>query len=157
GAHTATPILTGSVQNLTTYGAVVAKLKGHSGDMPPYVHLGGKLFNSRGVVGGALGTAYDPVEVPDPPGTKVELPQFVLAADVSPERFRQRCELLDSVDRMRAAAETSAAVEKLDALHHRAVGMLTSPTVREAFDLSREKETARARYGGNFFGQSLLM
>ena len=64
GAHTARPGLTGGVNALTTYGAVVAKLKGQLGDMPPYIHLGGKLFNSPGIGGGTLGSAYDPVEIP---------------------------------------------------------------------------------------------
>ncbi len=157
GAHTATPALSGSVQSRTTYGAVVAKLKGQAGDMPPYIHLGGKLFNSPGVGGGALGSAYDPVEIPDPTGTKVQLPQFTLAADVPAERFQSRRDLLASIDRMRSRAHANAAVEKMDALHQRAVGMLTSPRVREAFDLAKEKEATRRRYGANFFGQSLLM
>jgi hypothetical protein len=125
--------------------------------MPPYVHLGGKLFNSPGIGGGTLGSAYEPVEVPDPTGQKVQLPQFVLSADVSPDRFQQRRDLLASVDRMRAQAEHNPAVAKLDAFHQRAISMITSPKVREAFDLSLEKEAMRSRYGANFFGQSLLM
>lgn len=157
GAHTATPALSGSIQSRTTYGAVVAKLNGQAGDMPPYIHLGGKLFNSPGVGGGILGTAYDPVEIPDPTGTKIQLPQFALSADVSAERFQNRRDLLTSVDQMRSKAHASPAVEKMDSLHQRAVGMLTSPKVREAFDLAKEKESTRSRYGANFFGQSLLM
>jgi hypothetical protein len=34
------------------------------------------------------------VEIPDPTREKVQLPQFVLAADVSAERFQQRRALL---------------------------------------------------------------
>lgn len=157
GAHTATPALTGSTQNLATYGAVIAKLKGALGDMPAYVHLGGKLFNSRGVGGGVLGSAYDPVEIPDPTGTKVQLPQFTLAAEIPAERFQQRRDLLASIDQMRSRAQANPAVEKMDSLHQRAVDMLTSPRVREAFDLSLEKQATRDRYGANFFGQSLVM
>jgi hypothetical protein len=156
GAHTARPGLTGGVNALTTYGAVVAKLKGQLGDMPPYIHLGGKLFNSPGIGGGTLGSAYDPVEIPDPTGQKIKLPQFALSADVSPDRF-QRCALLGSIDRMRASTDASAALGKMDSLHQRAIGMLTSTKVREAFDLGKESETLRSRYGANFFGQSLLM
>ena len=157
GAHTATPALSGSIQSRTTYGAVVAKLKGQAGDMPPYIHLGGKLFNSPGVGGGILGTAYDPVEIPDPTGTKVQLPQFALSADVSAERFQNRRDLLASIDQMRSKAHANPAVEKMDSLHQRAVDMLTSPKVRDAFDMAKEKESVRSRYGANFFGQSLLM
>ena len=157
GAHTSRPILTGSLESLTTYGAVVAKLKGPAGAMPPYIHLGGKLFNSRGIGGGVLGSAYDPIEIADPTGTKVQLPDFVLSADVSADRFRSRRDLLASIDKVRAVADASSAVEKMDASQQRAVAMLTSPKVREAFDLTREKEATRSKYGASFFGQSLLM
>ncbi len=157
GGHTAFPALTGSVQSKTTYGAVMAKLKGNSGDMPAYIHLGGKIFNSPGVGGGLLGSAFDPVEIADPTGTKVQLPQFTLSADVPAERFHDRRDLLASIDQMRSKADASQAVEKMGSLHKRAVGMLTSTTVRDAFDLAKEKESTRARFGSNFFGQSLLM
>jgi hypothetical protein len=156
GNHTPVPALTGSEQSLTSYGAVVTRLRGQAGAMPPHVHLGGKLFNSR-VGGGVFGSAYDPVEIPDPTGTKVQLPEFTLTADVSAERFRQRRHLLAVIDRLRSQAPTRAALGKMDAFQQRAVDMLTSPRVRAAFDLSREKEATRARYGANFFGQSLLM
>jgi hypothetical protein len=149
-AHAPIPMLTGVV-GTTSYGAVVTRLKGHAGDMPPYVHLGSHL----GVGGGALGAAYDPVEVRDPTGTRLQLPQFALRADVSAERFRQRRALLASIDRMRARAGKS--VEKMDTFYRRAVDMLTSPKVREAFDLTREKDALRERYGANFFGQSCLL
>jgi hypothetical protein len=157
GAHTARPALTGSVEGLTTYGAVATRLREHTGSMPPYVHLGGKLFASPGVGGGVLGSAYDPVEIPDPTGAKVQLPQFTLTADVSADRFRQRRDLLAAIDRVRAAADAGAAVEKLDAFQQRAATILTSTRVRDAFDLGREPEATRSRYGANFFGQSLLM
>jgi hypothetical protein len=151
-AHAPTPMLTGGAGN-TSWGAVVTRLKGDAGDMPPYVHLGSRLA----VGGGALGAAYDPVEVRDPTGTKVDLPQFALRADVSADRFRQRRELLQAVDRMRARAHASKAIEQSDAFYRRAVDMLTSPKVRQAFDLAREKDALRERYGANFFGQSCLL
>lgn len=157
GSHTATPILTGSTTNKTTYGSVVAKLKGERGDLPPYVHLGGKLFNSPGVGSGALGAAFDPVEVPDPGGKTVQLPQFALSTDISADRFQQRTALLGAIDKVRAEAAASRSIDKMDMFYRRAVDILTSPKVRDAFDLSKEKDALRDRYGANFFGQSALM
>src|SRR5207249_900127 len=61
-AHAPVPMLTGFNGTTTSYGAVVTRLKGPTGDMPAYVHLGSKLA----VGGGSLGAAYDPVEVRDP-------------------------------------------------------------------------------------------
>src|SRR6516165_8793073 len=45
----------------------------------------------------------------------------------------------------------------MDTYHQRAVDILTSPRVRTAFDLARETEALRDRYGANFFGQSCLL
>jgi hypothetical protein len=152
-AHAPIPMLTGQVGSATSYGAVVTRLKGHTSEMPPYVHLGSKLP----VGGGTLGSAFDPVEVRDPTGTKLEMPQFSLRADISADRFQQRQALLQAVDRLRADAHASRSVTQMDGFHQRAVDMLTSPRVREAFDLGREKEELRDRYGANFFGQSCLL
>lgn len=157
GNHTARPALTGSQASLTTYGAVVTRLKGSSGAMPPYVHLGGRIFNTAGIGGGVFGSACDPVEIRDPFGRQVNLQQFSLTADISPQRFHQRRELLGAVDSARAQAHRSAAIERMDTFHQRAASILTSPTVRDAFDLAQESETLRTRYGASHFGQSLVL
>ena len=44
----------------------------------------------------------------------------------------------------------------LDRFQQHAVGMLSSPRTREAFDLTRESEQTRDRYGRSHFGKSLL-
>jgi len=84
GAHDAYQTLTGDARNRTSHGAVVKRLTEHQGAMPPYVHLGGKLFRSTDVGGGVLGSAYDPVEIADPLNKNVKLPDLSLSADVLP-------------------------------------------------------------------------
>jgi hypothetical protein len=152
-SHAPVPMLTGFNGTSTSYGAVVTRLKGAAGEMPPYVHLGSKLA----VGGGTLGAAFDPVQVQDPSGKKVDLPQFSLSSHVSADRFRDRRGLLAAVDQTRAGLHESRAVEKMDSCYQRAIDILTSAKVREAFDLSREKDALRDRYGANFFGQSCLL
>jgi hypothetical protein len=155
--HTARPALTGSPLGLTTYGAVITRLKGDNGQMPPYVHLGSRLFNSPGVGGGVFGAACEPIMITNPLASQQQLPQFTLSADVPSSRFQDRRALLGAVDQARAQAQASPAIERMDTFHQRAVNILTSSHVREAFDLSRENPSLRSRYGVNFFGQSLLM
>ena len=157
GAHNARGALTGSLQGATTYGAVVTRLKGDQGAMPPYIHLGGKLFNSPGVGGGVFGAACEPVMIANPLASQQQLPEFSLTADVPASRVQQRRELLTSVDRARALSDASPARERMDSFHQRAANILTSTQVRDAFDLSRETPALRGRYGSNMFGQSLLM
>jgi Protein of unknown function (DUF1501) len=152
-AHSPIPVLTAFSNSNTALGAVVAKFKGPIGQMPPYVHVGSKL----GIGGGTLGAAFNPIEVRDPTGGKVTMPQFQLRADVPAARMHNRRELLASVDRMRRAAHASREVEQMGHSHRRAADLLTSPKVRNAFDLAREKDELRERYGANFFGQSCLL
>ena len=144
-------MLTGFPGEKTSYGAVVARMAGFTNPMPPYVHIGSKLA----VGGGKLGAPYDPLEVRDPAGKKIELPQFSLAADVSAERFSERQHLLHALDTMRARAAAEGA--RLDRFHQLAAEILTSERVRDSFDLAHESVELRDRYGANFFGQSCLM
>ena len=163
-SHNSTAMLTGFDDRQETFGAVLTKLKGSDQAMPPYVHVGSTPGDGSGVNsnidrvgGGSFGAAYDPVAVRDPSGKKVELPNFSLPADISANRLQHRLDLLREVERMRAALSNSAEVAKLDAYYRRAVEMLTSTRVRDAFDLGQEKTALRGRYGANFFGQACLM
>ncbi len=162
--HRSTAMLTGFDDRLETFGAVVTKLKGSSKAMPPYVHIGSTpgdgsrvTSNIDRVGGGSFGAAYNPIAVRDPSGTKVELPNFSLSADISANRFHQRQELLNAVERVRGELVDSPAVEQMDAYYRKAIEMLTSTRVRDAFDLAKEKPSLQMRYGANFFGQACLM
>ncbi len=152
-AHSPIPMLTGFAGETTSYGAVVSKIKGFQRAMPPYVHVGSRL----GIGGGRLGAPHFPVEIADPSGTRVELPQFALRADIRADQFQQRRQLLASVDRLRSSLHGSEAVERMDQSYQRAIDILTSTRVRDAFDLARERPELRERYGTNFFGQSCLL
>lgn len=153
GGHSPIPMMTGFDNETTSHGAVITKLKGFNDAMPPYVHIGSRLP----VGGGGLGAPFDPVEVRDPAGKQVQLPQFSLSANITADRFQQRRDLLAAIDRTRAQLQSTRTVEQLDRFNRLAVEMLTSEKVREAFDLAKEKEALRDRYGANFFGQSCLM
>lgn len=153
GSHAPIPMMTGFDGESTSYGAVISKLQGFRTVVPPYVHIGSRL----GVGGGSLGAPFSPVEVRDPSGKTIAMPQFSLSADISADRFQSRRDLLGSLDALRAGWESTADVAKLDRFTKLAYQMLTSTEVRDAFDLSREPEELRDRYGASFFGQSCLM
>lgn len=163
-SHNSTALLTGFDDRRETFGAVVTKLKGSDRSMPPYVHVGSTpgdgsqvTSNIDRVGGGTLGSAYGPISVRDPSGKKVELPDFSLSADITADRFQQRQALLQAVDDSRRELESNAAVERMDSYYKRAIEMLTSTRVRDAFDLNQEDDRLRMQYGANFFGQACLM
>ncbi len=152
-AHSPIPMLTGFGGETTSYGAVISRIQGYRGNMPPYVAVGSRL----GVGGGRLGAPFFPVEIADPTGSRVQLPQFALSADIHADRFSQRRELLTAIDRFRRSAHTNDAIERMDQSYQRAVDILTSTQVRDAFNLAGENDNLRERYGANLFGQSCLL
>lgn len=163
-SHGSTAMLTGFDNKKEAFGAVVTKMKGSDRAMPPYVHLGSTpgdgsqvTSNIDQVGGGALGSAYGPIAVRDPSGKKVELPNFSLSADITADRFQQRRALLNAVEQSRRELDQSQSVEQMDTYYRRAIEMLTSTRVRDAFDLNNEQPRLRMQYGANFFGQACLM
>src|SRR6516164_6807916 len=124
-AHSPVPMLTGFTGETTSYGAVISRMQGYRGNMPPYIHVGSRL----GVGGGRLGAPFFPVEIADPTGNRLELPQFSLAANISADRLTQRTALLSSIDQARASAGASDTIERMDQNYQRAINILTSTQV----------------------------
>jgi hypothetical protein len=155
GDHAGTFMLSGGNRAVASYGAVLQRLQGPSrSNMPPFVHVGPPGYLPGG---GSLGSHYNPLQVADPSGRQVQLPNFDLSAGVTAERFQDRLALLEGVDQARAAYQGNGAIVDMDNNYRRAVDLLTSDRVRSAFDLAQEREDLRTRYGGNTFGQSCLL
>jgi hypothetical protein len=146
------------------YGAVLAKL-GRGADAPlPFVSMMPKVPDgaprfveeSHGQGAGWLGRPYEPLRIdadPSKPGYHVA--DFALHADVPRERANRRRALLRDLDRQVHALDRLQR-EGLDAHYERAFTLLSSPRVASAFDLSREPQAIRERYGLNIHGQAVL-
>jgi uncharacterized protein (DUF1501 family) len=72
-------------------------------------------------------------------------------------RLDDRRSLLATIDTQRRVTDQVPAVTDFDRYHENAFALLTSPAARRAFDLSREGDRTRDRYGRNHFGQALLL
>lgn len=148
-------------------GSVVARhLEHRQGDVP--VFIGDTQFYGGGPA--YLGQAYAPFMVnPNNPisasgnNTYDAIPIYPpqngrgvqLAAD-STLRLQQRADLLHQLDRFRRATERSGGLDGWSRHHRRAVEILSSSRTRDAFDLSKEPEAVRRRYGDTHWGKSLL-
>jgi uncharacterized protein (DUF1501 family) len=71
-------------------------------------------------------------------------------------RVDRRRRFLDTLDRLSAAVET-AANAPVDAEFEQAYRLITSQEAKQAFDLSREPDKVRRRYGYKTIGQSCLL
>ena len=95
---------------------------------------------------------YDPVPIYRTPQTGDDLTitsDGVLA-------LRRRRGLLDSLDSLPRAIDSTGTLDAMDTFHRQAIEMLASSRTRKAFDLSRESDRTRARYGDTHWGKSLL-
>jgi hypothetical protein len=131
-------------------GSIVSKIRGPMhGGLPTYIHV------PNGSDGGAkyLGNAYDAFSVYST-GKPVG---FDVRPTLKLDRMEDRRVLRSSLDQMARQAENRRAMEAMDELERQALEMLSSTAAHEAFDVSKETETTRERYGKNEFGKCLLL
>jgi len=144
------------------YASVAARLRPSPSSMPHHVIIPNVTFNgparSPGLMAGYLGAAYDPFILgADPNDPRFRVDSLVLPAEVSTERLESRRSLLQRFDQQQRLLEGSGAVASMNTLHRRAFDMLAAPAAKAAFDLSRETEAVRDRYGRHGQGQSALL
>lgn len=150
-----------SLELYPAYGSVVDKLAPNRNGMPTYVaypHVIRDGSITPGQHASFLGKSHDPLLFTDDPNAaNFKLPELSLPAGLDIERLSRRREMLRKVDEQAKLMEFSAAARGLDEYYDRAVGMLTSDRVRNAFDLSAEPAELRERYGRTTYGQGCLL
>jgi hypothetical protein len=92
----------------------------------------------------------------DPNAPNFKVPGLTLAKGLSTARLDDRRSLLDQLEG-HAAAFPSTTADELRHHRHEAFSLITSSTVGQAFDLSREPAEVRDRYGRHSWGQSHLL
>jgi hypothetical protein len=142
-------------------GCQITRLKPPEVPMLPFVMLPRPLQES-GVIGkggtaGFLGPAFDPYYFYQDPNGEIKLDDLTLRKDVSKERLQRRGSLLQKVND--AMPEIEKAVENyaLDTYYQKAFDLILSGRARDAFDLSKEPDNVRDKYGRHTFGQGCLM
>ncbi|HUP78269.1 MAG TPA: DUF1501 domain-containing protein [Pirellula sp.] len=146
-------------QRRPAIGSAAARLRGaNSLGMPPYVgvpHLRGgtdNLFHYAAYLGGG----WNPFVVnSDPNEAKFEVKNLTLASSLTLQRLADRNLLMKSLDQLRT--DTVPLLKDYDEHQQAAFDLLTSNQARDAFDLSREPDSLRDRYGRHTFGQSALV
>ena len=152
-------------QDHPALGAIIHKLKGESGVLPPWVILP-RPFTTlspphKGQSAGFLGAAFDPVTLNEPKIDSLAPKDLRLDAldrpsGVDEGRFDRRERLL-SEDSGSKLSRLSPAEARWQTDYHRAFAMFSSAESRRAFDLTLEPARVRDRYGRNEYGQSFLL
>src|SRR5688572_8669166 len=143
------------------YGSVIDYLKPAPKDIPSFVAMPAVIHDGSVVPGqGAsfLGKKHDPLLIlRDPNAADFKLPELSLPPGISLDRLNDRRGLLDQIDKQVGLVEKLPAAKGLEAYHERAFSMLSSPKVKQAFDLTQETPKMRDDYGRTMFGQSCLL
>lgn len=128
--------------------------------LPNYIGVNPVLrYDSFTIAGsGYINPAYGPFMVTgDPNDPHFEVPNLSLKDGADAGRISERVRLKQSLDRLTRAVDTAGTMQAMDRFEAQALNLLTSPTAREAFDLTREPAHVRARYGLHQWGQQCLM
>lgn len=121
--------------------------------LPPSI-----VVPSGGIGAGHLGPGYNPFEVagnPNDPTFKVQ--DVSLPDGLTASRLRRRRTLLEDFDSPFRSAKPSEIQRAVDRFTEQAYSMLTSPAAQQAFEVDREPDRLRERYGRTRAGQGLLL
>ncbi|MFL5341893.1 MAG: DUF1501 domain-containing protein [Gemmataceae bacterium] len=150
-----------SLDLFPAYGSVVDRFAPAGNELPTFVcypHVIRDGSVTPGQHASFLGKAYNPFFVAqDPNSPGFGLPELRLPDSLSPERLASRQEMLKVIDRQSQLLEYSATAQGIDQSYHKAVGLLTSPKVKQAFDIAAEPAKVRDAYGRTTYGQGCLL
>jgi hypothetical protein len=149
-----------AAMNFPSLGSIIAKESGPRHNMPPNVLLPRWESNRQYEEyfrAAFLGSDYDPMCIPDPSRKDFQVADLSLPKSVSERAVESRHEFLKVVDRRYRRLTSAAEHANMDHFSAQAWQMLLTPAVRDAFDLSRESDKIRDRYGRDAVGQSALL
>jgi uncharacterized protein (DUF1501 family) len=136
-------------------GAVFSYFKGknYKGLVPPYVVF--TQAQGRFSEEGFLGPGFKPFATGgDPNATRFEV-EGVVARGITDDRQKERRKLLAKMDTMGAAMADSPALAASEEAKTQAYELILGPG-KDVFDLSKEKDDLRDRYGRFTFGQECI-
>jgi hypothetical protein len=164
----AEPLVNPKAPLIPAIGSIVAK---HHGPNHPALPAYATFTKSQTHVAraGCLGKQYDPfiadqaaklpiyTEVGLDTGQTTRADLFRLPQAITVERIHDRRSLLRSFDNVRREIDSSGSMAAMDRYGQEAVDMVVGARAREAFDLAREPEKVRDRYGKHLWCQQALL
>lgn len=132
-------------------GSVVSRFKGpNHPDLPAFVGLA-PSWKADVYEAGLLGPSYAPVNGLELVG------KFGLPKGIAADRLRDRNALRSEFDRLRADLDQADTLTRLGQYNQQAYEMVLGGQVQSAFDVSKEDDPTRDRYGRNSVGEKALL
>ncbi len=157
-----------SPKDFPTLGSNIIKFKPPEVPMLPFVMMPRPLQESnvvgKGGSAGFLGKAYDPYLL-YPSGDdmdmakmdRIKVDDLLLREELSQSRMERRATLRETVAKGMPELDQAVSKFELDSYYGKALGLVLSGRAREAFDLTKETDQLRTKYGKNTFGQCCLL
>ncbi len=126
-----------------SFGSVISRFRGGDSKLPSYVSLDYNTSTAAYESPQYIGAAHRPLQLAGTEGVRnLSLPWYMPRP-----RLEERRSLRETFDTLRRDIDTRRESQDMDAYTARAFDIITSPKAREAFDLSREPDRVRDRYG----------
>lgn len=140
-----------------SFGSVISHEFGPRKNLPPYVCVPNSPNEFAGT--GYLSSMYGPFSVgSDPADLKnFKVRDLTLPNGVDASRFERRRTLLEAVDSHFRNMEQADQIDAMDSFYEKAYSLIGSEEARNAFDLSKEDEKIKERYGKNQAGMRMLL
>jgi uncharacterized protein (DUF1501 family) len=143
-------------------GSVVDYLDRSPSEVPKFVSLPTMIadgpFRTPGEFAGFLGKKHDPLWVlKDPNSSSFNVDELTLPSEIDIHRLDDRRTGLEQLNALSELADKVAAVKGMSEYQARAMSLLTSAKTREAFQIQKETDATRDRYGRHTYGQSVLL
>ena len=107
---------------------------------------------------GFIGRAHDPWLIKCYPNeNRFDVPGMTLAEELTQVRVSHRQSLLSQINKSQQVLADSEAVSTFNIHTEKAYSLLGSGAARDAFDISKEADQTRERYGQGRFAQSCLL
>jgi hypothetical protein len=158
GAPTPVPVNCGAFVTFhPSFGSMVSYQRGIRNGLPAYMSLPSM---SRSGGPNFLGAQHAPFIISGNPSSKdFRVRDVVLPPGISEGRAQTRQQLREALDRMLRLNDKIAEDPAItfDGYYHQGLDLITSPKAQAAFDISKESDSVRDRYGRTDLGQRLLL
>jgi hypothetical protein len=126
-----------------SFGSVISRFRGADSKLPSYVSLDYNSGTASYESPQYVGASHCPLQLAGTEGVR----NLGLNRSTSAVRLEDRRGLLSSFDNFRREVDARRESQDMDSYTARAFDIITSPKARDAFDLSREPDRVRERYG----------
>jgi uncharacterized protein (DUF1501 family) len=154
----------GKPNDWPSFAALVQALRPGRGGLPAAISMPQRIANNNGqdpwpgTDAGFLGRRHDPwFRDCDPSDPHFSLPGGDSKGGFHPEMIGQRRSLLEGVNRRAESLLSAAASSSFDLHAQRALDLVSGRQARVAFDMERESDKVRDRYGRTKYGQCVLL